>query len=189
MSSVNATTPQVSRMSTGRIALLVAMGTETVFFLTLLVAYAALRNEVQWNVPHNLSRLTVPLVNTIILLLSAVGASWSNKAIRDDNMPALQAGLTITLLLGLVFVTGQIYEFSHAGLRISDQAFGGVFFTLMGFHALHVLGGIVFLALNLARARLGDFSAKRHEAVELGNGFWYYVTAVWLVLFAALYLI
>jgi len=97
--------------------------------------------------------------------------------------------LLITLLLGLIFVTGQVYEFSHAGLRIDDQTFGGVFFTLMGFHAVHVLGGVVFLALNYVRARLGDFSSNRYEAVELGNLFWYYVAAIWLVLFAVLYLL
>jgi cytochrome c oxidase subunit 3 len=188
MTSVNATVP-ASRISTGRIALLVTLGTESVFFITLLVAYAALRNEVGWSVPHNLGRLAIPLANSTLLLASAVTAWWSNKAVRDDRLPSLQAGLTITLLLGLVFVAGQVYEFSHAGLSIDDQAFGGVFFTLMGFHALHVLGGIVFLALNLARARLGDFSASRHEAVDLGTRFWYYVTAVWLVLFTALYLL
>ena len=93
------------------------------------------------------------------------------------------------MLLGLLFVAGQIYEFSHAGLRIDDPAFGGVFFTLMGFHAIHVLAGVVFLTLNYLRAGLGDFSAERYEVVELGTLFWYYVTAVWFVLFAALYLI
>jgi cytochrome c oxidase subunit 3 len=95
----------------------------------------------------------------------------------------------LTLLLGLVFVTIQIYEFSHAGMRINDQAFGGVFFTLMGFHGLHVLAGVVFLIINLVRTRLGDFSPNRYEAVELGTWFWYYVTAVWVVLFGALYLL
>jgi cytochrome c oxidase subunit 3 len=188
MTSVNATA-QAGRFSTGRIALLVTLGTESVFFLTLLVAYAALRNEVGWSVPHDLARLAIPLANTILLLVSAFTAGWSSKAAREDRLSALQAGLSITLMLGLIFVAGQLYEFSHAGLKIDDQAFGGVFFMLMGFHALHVLAGIVFLALNLARARLGDFSAGRHEAVELGSAFWYYVTAVWLVLFTALYLI
>ena len=74
-------------------------------------------------------------------------------------------------------------------MRIDDQAFGGVFFTLMGFHGLHVLAGVVFLSINLARARLGDFSPARYDAVEIGTWFWYYVAAVWIVLFAALYLL
>ena len=59
----------------------------------------------------------------------------------------------------------------------------------MGFHAVHVLAGVVFLALNYARAYLGDFSSARYETIELGNWFWYYVAGVWLVLFIVLYLI
>jgi len=188
MSSMTSAHP-ISKTTTGRIALLITLGAETVFFITLLVAYAALRDEVSWNVQHTLTRLTIPLINTAVLLISA-GMAWvSTNAIRQDKQAALRNGLLVTVILGLIFVAGQVYEFSHAGLQINDQSFGGVFFTLMGFHAVHVLAGVVFLVLNYMRANLGDFSAGRHEAVELGTLFWYYVTAVWFVLFAALYLI
>jgi len=188
MSTMTSTHP-MSRISTGKIALLVTLGTESVFFITLLVAYAALRDQVSWDVPHTLARLTIPLANSSILLASALTAWWSGNAIRRGNQSALRGGMLVTVILGLVFVTGQIYEFKHAGLSIDDQAFGGVFFTLLGFHAIHVLAGVVFLTLNLVRANLGDFSTERYEAVEMGNWFWYYVTAVWAVLFVALYLI
>jgi len=188
MSTMTSAHP-MSRISTGKIALLVTLGTESVFFITLLVAYAALRDQVSWIVPHTLTRLTIPLINSAILLLSALAAWWSGNVIHQDKTSTLRGGLLVTLLLGLIFVAGQIYEFNHAGLSIDDQAFGGVFFTLLGFHAVHVLAGVVFLALNLMRANLGDFSAEQHEAVELGNWFWYYVTAVWAVLFVALYLV
>jgi len=179
----------MTRISTGRIALLVTLGTESVFFITLLVAYAALRDQVGWNISHTLARLAIPLVNSCVLLASALVAWWSNRVIRRDNRSALRSGLLVTMLLGLLFVAGQVFEFTHAGLRIDDEAFGGVFFTLLGFHAVHVLAGIIFLGLNLMRANLGDFTAEKYEAVELGNWFWYYVTAVWTVLFAALYLV
>jgi len=188
MSAMTAPHP-MSKVSTGRIALLMTLGTESVFFVTLMVAYAALRDQVGWNVPHTLTRLAIPLVNTGVLLVSTLTAWWSGNVIRKDNHSALRLGLLVTLLLGLLFVAGQIFEFGHADLRIDDPSFGGVFFTLMGFHAVHVLGGVVFLALNLIRANLGDFSADRHEAVELGIWFWYYVAVVWVVMFVALYLI
>jgi cytochrome c oxidase subunit 3 len=188
MSTMTSTHP-MSKFSSGRIALLITLAIESVFFVTVLVAYAALRDEVSWNVPHTSARLTIPLVNSGILLVSALIAWWSNNAIRRDNQSALRSGLLVTLLLGMVFVAGQIYEFGHAGLRIDDPTFGGVFFTLLGFHAVHVLAGVVFLALNLMRTNMGDFSAVQHEAVELGTWFWYYVTAVWAVLFVALYLV
>jgi len=188
MSAMTSSHP-MSKISTGKIALLVTLGTESVFFVTLLVAYAALRDQVVWNVSHTQARLAIPLVNSGILFASALTAWWSGNVIRRNRQTALRNGLLVTLLLGLIFVSGQIYEFKHAGLSIDDQAFGGVFFTLLGFHAAHVLAGVVFLALNLMRANLGDFSVEQHEAVELGSWFWYYVTAVWVVLFVALYLI
>ena len=187
MSLASTTSRLAGRMSTSRMALLFALGTESVFFATLLVAYASLRGQVDWNIPHTWTRLEIPLINSAVLLLSVLAAWWANHNIRQDNRSALRSGLLVTLLLGLIFVAGQAYEFSHAGFQISDQEFGGVFFTLLGFHALHVLAGAVFLSLNLWRANLGDFSAAKHEAVELGTLFWYYVAAVWVVLFAALY--
>jgi len=187
--NMSASAQPMDKTSTGRIALLITLGSESVFFLTLLVAYVALRDEVSWNVPHTIIRLSIPIVNTCVLFISTIMAYQAHIAIRRDNRLALRNYLLITILLGLAFVAGQIYEFSHAGLHIGDQSFGGVFFTLMGFHALHVLGGVVFLILNFLRTSLGDFNALRHEAVELGVWFWYYVAAVWLVLFAALYLV
>ncbi|MBE0672748.1 MAG: heme-copper oxidase subunit III [Anaerolineales bacterium] len=188
MNSMTSAHP-MSKASTGKLALFITLGTESVFFVTLLVAYIALRDSVTWNVPHTWTRLTIPLLNTVVLLVSVLLAWLSGAAIRRDNKSALKSNLLTTILLGLFFVAGQIYEFSHAGLHINDSSFGGVFFTLMGFHALHVLAGVVFLGLNYVRASLGDFSAQQHEAVELGVLFWYYVAAVWLVLFVALYLV
>jgi len=173
----------------GKLALLITLGAESIFFVTLLVAYATLRDEVGWTLSHTLTRLTIPLINTAVLLVSAITARSSTRGIRQDKRASLRNGLLITLLLGLIFVAGQIYEFMHAGFRVDDPAFGGVFFTLMGFHAVHVLAGVLFLALNFVRANLGDFSARQYETVELGNWFWYYVVAVWVVLFVALYLL
>ncbi len=179
----------MGRLSTGKVALLVILASESVFFATMLVAYAAMRDQAAWLLQHTLARLTIPLANTAILLLSVLPAWHATVSIQRGRTAALQGRLISTLLLGSVFVAGQVYEFSHAGLQIDDGTFGGVFFVLMGFHALHVLAGMVFLIINLVRSRLGDFSAGRSEAVELGTWFWYYVAAVWIVLFAALYLI
>jgi len=179
----------MSRFSNGKVALFIILASESVFFVTMLVAYVALRNQTGWFLDHTLIRLLIPLANTAILLFSALAAWRGTVSIRDGKTFASQGWQLLTLLLGLVFVSAQIYEFRHAGMRINDQAFGGVFFTLMGFHGLHVLAGGVFLILNLARTRLGDYSPARYEAVELGTWFWYYVTAVWIVLFAALYLL
>jgi cytochrome c oxidase subunit 3 len=97
--------------------------------------------------------------------------------------------LVITLGLGAAFVAGQVFELNHSGIQISRTVFGAAIFALISFHALHVLAGMTLLGLNLARARLGDFTAYRHIAIAIGTWFWYFVTAVWVVLFCVLYLI
>ena len=179
----------IRKFTTGKVALLITLATESVFFITTLVAYAALRDQVTWTVSHSISRLNIPLFNTVLLLFSTLIAWWSEKSIRVNKKNDLQNGLMVASLLGIIFIIGQIYEFNHAGMQINDPSFGGVFFTLMGFHAAHVLAGVVFLILNMVRARLGDFSADHHEAIVLGNWFWYYVAAIWIILFMALYVL
>jgi heme/copper-type cytochrome/quinol oxidase subunit 3 len=184
-----ADTHPMSRVSTGKVALFVILGSESVFFATLLVAYAALRDQSNWPMQHNLTRLAFPIINTLILLISAIPAWRAITSIRKDNKSASQILQILTLTLGLIFVAGQVYEFGHADLHINDQAFGGVFFTLMGFHALHVLAGIAFIVINIFRTQLGDFTARYFDPIELGTWFWYYVLAVWIILFISLYLI
>jgi cytochrome c oxidase subunit III len=179
----------VGRRSTGKVALLVVLGSESVFFLTLLTAYVALRGQVAWDLPRTLARLALPIGNTVVLLASVVAARRTELVARSGIRIGLARTQLVTLLLGVVFMAGQIYEFSHAGMRIDDQAFGGVFFALMSFHGLHVLAGMVMLSMGIVRARLSDFSASDAGAIEIGSLFWYYVAAVWLVLFAALYLL
>ena len=131
--------------------------------------------------------MTLAGANTLILLLSAV-------CVRAASAPSTRTALrlpwlAVTMGLGAVFIGGQIYDFAHLGMHVNDAAFGGVFFALMGFHALHVLAGMAILGINLVRLKLGDFDSGRSDAMEVGALFWYYVTAVWIVLFAALYLV
>jgi cytochrome c oxidase subunit 3 len=177
--------------STAKIALLVTLGSETAFFGMLLAAYLFLRSDLgSWQLTQaSLARLAIPGANTLLLLMSAATAGLGQRAIHRGKANRLQAWIGITLLLGIIFVAGQVYEFTSAGMSPSDQSFGGVFFTLMGFHALHLIAGCVVLALVLIRTRLGDFTLRKHVAVDIGVWFWFYVVAVWVVLFSALYLV
>jgi cytochrome c oxidase subunit 3 len=179
----------INRLSTGSLALFLILASESIFFATLLVAYISVRDQATLPVEHTLRRLIVPLANTLILLLSTFFAWRATGSIQRGKTSSLKSYLLFTALLGFIFIAGQIYEFNRGGMHINDQAYGGIFFTLLGFHGLHVLAGLVFLIINLLRARLGDFSVLHHDAIVLGTWFWYYVAAVWLVLFAALYLI
>jgi cytochrome c oxidase subunit 3 len=174
-----------------RTTLLVVLASESTLFGTLLMAYLYLRTSMsEAAFTHvSVSDTLIAAANTGILLLSAWIAGQAVSAIRRGDRRGLVQRLLITLALGLVFVGGQVFEFTRSGMAPDDPSFGGVYFALMGFHALHVLAGIVILAVNTVRARLGDFTARRHTAVRVGAWFWYYVTGVWMVLFAGLYVL
>ena len=179
------------REGVARTGMLAALASETIFFGTLLSAYFFMRLEQPgWPLEAlTWGRIALPLANTLVLLVSAGLVALGERSISRGSQRGLAAGLALGLALGLAFVGGQILEFTSNGMRPGDQAFGGVFFTLMGFHALHVVAGMLILGINLVRARLGDFSPARHIAVTMGTWFWVYVTAVWLAMFVGLYLV
>ncbi len=182
---------QIPRRGTAKIGLLVVLASETIFFGTLLSAYFYLRATLPtWPFGAiSLPRLLVPSANTFLLLISVVTMYLGLRSIRQNRPDSLKAWLILTLLIGLLFVAGQIFEFNRSGMKITDQAFGGVFFTLIGFHAVHVIAGVIMLVLLLWRTIQGDFSARRHTAIQIGTWFWYFIVAVWVVLYSALYLV
>jgi cytochrome c oxidase subunit III len=167
------------------------LGTETAFFATLVMTYLFMRSggvTLTFSRPGPLD-VAIAAGNTAVLLASALVARAAQQAIAGGRGAGLKRGLLAAFLLGLLFVAGQIFEFRHAGLSLRDLSFGGIYFALIGFHAFHVVAGMLVLALNLARAQAGDFTAHRHVAITAGTWFWYFVTAVWVVLFAVLYLV
>lgn len=185
---MRAATPSHSQ-ATARLTLLVVLASESILFGTLLMVSLFFRSNYTGNQATELSDLWVPVVNTLILLVSAATAWWSVRAIRQGQVEQCKTLLMVTLVLGLVFVGGQVFEFNRSGMRPDDHELGGMFFTLIGFHALHVLIGVGILAINAVRAQLGDFSTHSYIAVEIGSWFWHYVAGVWLALFAVLYLL
>lgn len=186
------TTPrEENKQGIARTTVLIVMASETAFFGTLLMSYLYLRTgQTNWPFAHpSLPRLIVPGINSLILIISAVVAWAALRAARRGDRTMLRRGLLLSLGLGFVFIAGQVFEFTRTGMRPDDLAFGGVFFTLMGFHALHVLAGQLLNGLSVHRASRGALDAGLMASVEAGVWFWTFVTGVWLALFAALYLV
>ncbi|MDZ4841209.1 MAG: cytochrome c oxidase subunit 3 [Hyphomicrobium aestuarii] len=154
------------------------------------------RNEVlggQWPpVPneafkHTFSPWGLPLVNTLILLLSGVTVTWAHHAILKDDRRGLIAGLALTVLLGASFSYFQYVEYGHAAFNYSGHIYGATFFMATGFHGAHVLIGTIFLAVCLFRAMSGDFTKEKHFGFEAAAWYWHFVDVVWLFLFACIY--
>jgi len=143
--------------------------------------------------PGELPELTGSLVlgNTVLLLLSSVTLHWAHVKIRGNERGKFVAGLVATLLLGLVFVGGQVYEYYefivHSEFTFTSGLFGSAFFGLTGLHGLHVSLGAVFLGIVLVRALLGQYSAERHVSVSTASMYWHFVDVVWIFLVVVLY--
>jgi len=145
----------------------------------------------RWNSVTNIFGADVPLVaiNTIALLASSVTMQLAVNAIKKGDRRGLRNWLIPTVVLGVWFISGQVYEYTRLGFLPDNGIFAAVFFTLTGFHGAHVSGGILMNTLVLFRTIKGQFSAQRHLAVEAASIYWHFVDVVWIGLFTIIYII
>ena len=130
----------------------------------------------------------LPLLNTMILLLSGTTVTWAHHGILHNDRKALIQGLTITVVLGLLFTCLQAWEYSMAPFKFyGGGVYPSVFFLATGFHGFHVIIGTIFLAVCLWRATKGHFTAERHFGFEAAAWYWHFVDVVWLFLFICVY--
>lgn len=127
------------------------------------------------------------LMITVILLISSVTAFTAEVAISRGNRALCGWMLLATILLGVVFAGGVAYEWSIAHFS-REEAFGTVFFTMTGMHALHVLSGIAMLAMALALLLKGKFDKGDYWGIEGTVKYWHFVDLVWVFYYPMLYL-
>jgi cytochrome c oxidase subunit 3 len=133
--------------------------------------------------------LGIPIIATIILVSSSFVIQWGVVAIKKGNRTGLIWSLFLTLVMGLTFLTLQLYDYAQLPFGAGDTIYGTTFFTLTGFHGAHVTGGALFIFVVLMRSLGGQFDARNHEAVEACSMYWHFVDVVWIALFVILYAI
>jgi cytochrome c oxidase subunit 3 len=137
----------------------------------------------------------LPLLNTVILLLSGTTVTWAHHALQVGDRKAARTGLIITVLLGVLFTAVQVYEYDHIlheHLFFNEEAansglYGSIFFMATGFHGFHVLLGTIFLLVCLLRLMAGQMTPQKHFGFEAAAWYWHFVDVVWLFLFAFVY--
>ncbi|ABB58634.1 cytochrome c oxidase subunit 3 [Synechococcus elongatus] len=172
----------------GLILFLVAEG---MIFLGLFAAYLTFRavNSLPAEQMPELE-LLIPAINTTILISSSFVIHGAEDAIKQNNVKAVQRYFGITALMGVVFLVGQIYEYSQLTFGLRDNLFASTFYALTGFHGLHVLVGLLAILAVLWRSRQPDYySDQHHFGIEAAEIYWHFVDIVWIVLFVLLYLI
>ncbi|RRJ82567.1 cytochrome c oxidase subunit 3 [Aestuariirhabdus litorea] len=135
--------------------------------------------------------LGIPLLNTVILLTSGATITWAHWGLKANRRGHLVVGLALTVLLGVVFLGFQAYEYVHAyeelGLTLKAGVYGSTFYMLTGFHGLHVTMGTIMLIVILLRSMKGHFTPKDHFGFEGVAWYWHFVDFVWLGLYVFVY--
>ena len=129
----------------------------------------------------------VPLLNTVILLLSGAVVTRGHRAILKNQNNTLIYNLDLTLILAILFTKFQIMEYSDSFFKISDSVYGSIFYLMTGFHGFHVFIGTCFLFICLIRVELDHFSRNYHFGFEAAIWYWHFVDVVWVLLFGCLY--
>lgn len=129
----------------------------------------------------------VPLINTLILLLSGATVTWAHHALLLGKEKETTNAFLMTILLALLFTLLQLFEYIEASFRISDGIYGSVFFMATGFHGFHVIIGTTFLTVCLIRSLKFQFTKRHHVGFEAAAWYWHFVDVVWLFLFVSVY--
>ena len=133
--------------------------------------------------------MVLAVINTVILLSSSVAIWWAGKAIRRAMKRDWPPGWQSQLFLGITFLGITIFEWTHETFRPWTSAYGSIFYTLTGFHALHVFGGVLLMATLLGRTLRHRFSSSRFLAIEVGSLYWHFVDFIWIIVFTTLFIV
>ena len=176
-----------------KFAMLLFLGSEIATFGAGFVYYFIVRGGEVWTqaaVPEVFGSLVI--VNTLLLIASSVTLHYSHIALRSGNRSRFLKLMGATLLLGTVFIGGQVYEYYefivHKGFSIGGGIYGSAFYGLTGLHGLHVTMGAVLLGIVFIRGYYGQYSAERHTSVSTASMYWHFVDIVWIFLVVVLYM-
>ncbi len=198
---------QVTRPNTLSIGVIVWLSSELMFFAGLFAMYfthRAVAGPEAWADSASVLNLPFSAANTTVLVLSSVACQmgvFAAERFQPSRTGSLfnvarwgmQEWYTLTFLMGAVFVSGQVTEYAELvehGMTISSGSYGSVFYITTGFHALHVIGGLIAFLFVLGRS----FTAKRFGHLEAGSAvvtsyYWHFVDVVWIALFFIIYIL
>jgi cytochrome c oxidase subunit 3 len=163
--------------------------TEGALFAYLLFSYFYVASQANgyWP-PSGKPSLVLATANTLVLLSSSVAVMLGQRGLRKGSRQQLALGLAAAIVLGALFVGVQLVEWSRQPFTYTSSLYGSLFFTITGFHMAHVVVGLLILTAMLGWSLLGYFNQDRQGPILIGGLYWHFVDAVWLVVFASLYL-
>jgi cytochrome c oxidase subunit 3 len=177
-----------------KFSMLLFLGTEVATFGAGFVYYFFLRGSQVWSpelLPEGGVLGLLVFLNTAILILSSITLHFAHVSLRKNQHARFRQLLGMTLVLGIVFLAGQVleyYEFIIAeSFTITEGAYASAFYGLTGLHGLHVSLGVALLGIVYARGLMGQYDAEHHTSVSTVSMYWHFVDVVWVFLVVVLY--
>ena len=180
------------------------LGSECLFFGSLIATYLIYKGQslvgpfatdtmVDGQLEHGILDIPITSTSTFVLLMSSLTMVFAVYGAQQGQQKMMKLSLLATVLLGLIFLGFQVYEFAtfvDEGLSLSTNLFGTTFFVLTGFHGTHVAVGVLYLAsLLLGSFRRNGLGREAGLHVEIAGLYWHFVDIVWIVIFTIIYLI
>ena len=190
-------TATAHRTSTGvsnsKLAMWVFLGSDCLLFGALISTYLLLRHRSVTGLgPTDVFDIPFTSVSSFVLLMSSLTMALAVAAIVRGDVQRNRVWLVTTAFLGATFIGGQVYEFTtfyREGLGYTTNIFGSAFYTLTGFHGVHVSVGIIMLMSLFVMSMRGNLGPERAETVEIVGLYWHFVDVVWILIFTIVYLI
>ncbi|GGG49289.1 cytochrome c oxidase subunit 3 [Bizionia arctica] len=175
----------------GKLIMLIFIFSETFFFIALIIAYVYYRNfsDTTDTVAKSLDAVRAGIF-TLFLIASSGTLILSKKALQKKNYKIFKLFMGLTIVLGSVFTFGQITEYIglyQKQITLSQDIFGSSFFTLTGFHGLHVILGLIALAI-LFFLSFGKMKTVTIAGIDGVDVYWHFVDVVWLFVFYFVYI-
>ncbi|HEX9711790.1 MAG TPA: heme-copper oxidase subunit III [Actinomycetota bacterium] len=177
-----------------KLAMWTFLGSETLLFGALISTFLLYRSNVPPGIPtpHEIFDIPFTSVSSFVLLMSSLTMVLALAAIQHGDHHRTRVWLLATATLGMVFISGQVYEFTafvREGFTVGTSPAGSAFFVLTSFHGAHVTLGILMLLSLFGLSLQGKLPRERANAVEYVGLYWHFVDIVWIVLFTLVYLI
>ena len=180
-------------LSNNKLAMWLFLGSECLLFGGLISTYMLYRGrhsanggpDQYWDIPFTSASSFVLLMSSLTMVLAVTAAKRGDD--RNTNL-----WLTVTAVLGSLFVAGQVYEFTtfyREGLGYTTSLFASSFYTLTGFHGVHVSVGVIMLLATVGMSIKKRIPGDKAEVVELVGLYWHFVDIVWILIFTLVYLI
>jgi heme/copper-type cytochrome/quinol oxidase subunit 3 len=181
-------------ISNTKLAMWLFLGSECLLFGGLITTYLLYRTPAPGTGigPADLYDIPFTSITSFVLLMSSLTMVLAVSALEEGDHFKFRLWTVATALLGSVFISGQVYEFTvfvREGLGFTTNRSSSAFFTLTGFHGVHVTLGIVMLVSMLLFSLRGHLPRERAEAAEVVGLYWHFVDVVWILIFTVVYLI